>query len=577
MKRLQWETKRIKCYYNYNMVLESSTTQDEECVSVDTDFSLDIDEEGIIKSEKEEKRKKKKKEKEKKKKDKVKSSSKVKHPPRSKESEDGFSNAFPNRSSKDNDIWASFDQADFSSATNPWQVNNVGWDTSFDTSARKASHLTQTTIASTFDGIDHNFKETKANETNKMQPASNKLNLVPGKDDPEAVASFHSDMLQGFMKRNGEDEKVAVATASAFQHFLKQQHDILNKIQGDTNEDDFDFENDDEEFRLDCLESMAEDAMGDSFAPDSTWEDGSIFFEEKAKMMAEYFKHDEKLSEKASSPPKAIFGFDEKAQMMADFMEDEKNLKSNSDSEEDAEDLAAYHAEMLQGFLQRQGKGDAIAEQTAMAFQHFLFRQQDALSKLSGGEATRSGSFADSRGAFSEPVARLPSHRNTFPTFITQRATDDSGLPQSMMPLSDHIGKSSIHSAHSNSCDESVSRRSRLLVGGQSVRSGFSTITDHSSNSYRERSIQEQLADLTNSQIACLDAIRKQAKGRYNDALCLRFARCSGFKSKVALKVMQKFVPNKLLLSIADMETLLRSMLIYPLTGVVGRGGVSSK
>jgi hypothetical protein len=104
-------------------------------------------------------------------------------------------------------------------------------------------------------------------------------------------------------------------------------------------------------------------------------------FDEKARMMAEYMGQNNFELLKPSQ--KLSFGFDdEKALMMTDYMQNEHLMKhapdfdgfDNDDDEDldEAEELAAYRGEMLHGFLQCQGKQDAVAEQTAASFQAFL-------------------------------------------------------------------------------------------------------------------------------------------------------------------------------------------------------------
>ena len=69
---------------------------------------------------------------------------------------------------------------------------------------------------------------------------------------------------------------------------------------------------------------------------------------------------------------------------MAEYMQNERFMMQEApDPGNETEELAAYHGEMLHGYLYRHGKPDAVAEHTASAFQDFLKRQEDALNKLS--------------------------------------------------------------------------------------------------------------------------------------------------------------------------------------------------
>jgi hypothetical protein len=329
------------------------------------------------------------------------------------------------------------------------------------------------------------------------------------------------------------------------------------------------------------VESMADDAMADSFAPDSLWDDFSGMFDEKSKMMAEYLNQSDDVAWDRKPAAKQEWGFNEKAAMMIEYMNNEETMKQAPDLEDETAELAAYHGEMLQGFLQRNGQGDDIAEQTAAAFQDFLKRQQDALGKLSLG-GSPCASLQGSRSAFSEPSGQCLTHENYVPHNDAASSSSDNGFgrPQRSVQL---MRNNSRLSAKSNHSDGSGSRKPRNLVtkvqSDFSARSRFSdeSDVDRKRPSTQERPIQVQIAELTNSQLACMEIIRKQAKGRYNDALCLRFARCTDFKSKAALKVMKKFSPIMLQISIANMISPLRTNLIYPLPGVVGRGGINSK
>jgi len=548
------------------------------------------------KSEKGEKKKKKKKDK-----DKEKSSRKSKHQ-NSPEKEEGFGDAFFTRNSNNPEDWAAFNQEDsgWDSPPNPGSGNQV-------------SQVTTGTAAMTVStqgsekGLPFNTIEVDTNQGQSQQPY-----LVPSQDDAGAVAQFHSEMFQGFLKRNGHDATMAVATAAAFENFLKQQHNVMDQLQhGGDGADGFDFE-DTEENRLDAMESVIDDCMADSFAPDSIWDDGSAIGGEKAAMMAQYMQQSEPNRKKKAPPPPAGPGFDEKALMMAEYMRqsepeqappppkkpafDEKALMmaeymqaepQNFEEDEQAE-LAAYHGEMLQGFLQRHGKGDDTALQTASAFQDFLKRQQDALGKLS----TPSGSVCSgsspggsrgevSRGAYSESAAtnvfRVQKQQAGVPVFIGggPNGFGNTKRNESFVRNKSGISVQSEGSAGLKTRNHVAARMLSQKNGQQQGGPPDNRKIAPLGAPVPERPVRQQMEELTIAQIACVELIRKQSKGTFNDALCLRFARCYDFKAKAALKVFKKFNKAHLAISIANMESLLRTRLVYPLPGVIGRGGIN--
>lgn len=545
-----------------------------ECFSLDDNnnnngaTALDESKDGSKKSDNT-KKKKKKKDKEKDKDKERRSSSKKRKDKPSNAPKNGFDDL--NNSRKIDPEWDAFGGSAATAAAAAvvdtgidWEQDDSGFDSTPNGSGQHTSHATQATEATTVDGTE--LRELPFS-TIEVDPMSDEL--------------LHSSsaLLQGFLKRNGHDDTMAVATTVAFQHFLKQQHEAMRSIEssknayGGSNHDD----DDDEEHRLDCVESMADDGMTDSFAPDSIWDDFSSIVDEKSRMMAEYLSQtDDGPAWDRKPAAKLDWEFDDdKAVMMIEYMntEDTMTMKQAPGVEDKAAELAAYHGEMLHGFLQRNGQGDDLAEQTAAAFQDFLKRQQDALSKLSlGGGGSPCGSAQGSS-----------SRSNHVPqTDMTASVSSDHGfgVPQRYT----HFMRSNSRlSTKSNQSDGSGSHKRRNLVAkiqsDFSVRSRFSDDSDLDAKfaSSQERPIPVQIADLTSSQMACIDIIRKQAKGRYNDALCLRFARCTDFKSKAALKVMKKFSPNMLQISIANMMKPLRYNLIYPLPGVIGRGGINSK
>lgn len=526
--------------------------------------SFSVDNNGVLDRSKKSDSTKKKKKKKDKDKDKEPRSSSRKLKKKPSQAQDGFDDLnFSRNSRKPDQEWDAFGSA----AVEPgidWEQDDSGFDSTPNGSGQHTSHATQATEATTVDG----------NELRDLPFSTIEV-------DPLADALFQSSsaMLEGFLKRNGHDENMAVATTVAFQRFLKQQHEAMRSIESSNNVYGIDY--DDEEHRLDCVESMADDGMTDSFAPDSLWDDFSSIVDEKSRMMAEYFHQNDDGPWDRKPAAKPEWEFDEKAVMMIEYMDSEQTMKQAPDLADEKAELAAYHGEMLHGFLQRNGHGDDLAEQTAAAFRDFLKRQQDALAKLGLGSSP-SGSAQGCGSSFSEPSGYCLTHENSVPHNDVASVSSDNGFgcPQ----RNAHFMRSNSRlSAKSNQSDGSGSgsRKQRNLVpkvqSDFSARSRFSDDSDVDTklSSTQERPIHVQIAELTSSQMACMDIIRKQAKGRYNDALCLRFARCTDFKSKAALKVMKKFSPNMLQISIANMMKPLRNNLVYPLPGVLGRGGIN--
>jgi hypothetical protein len=509
---------------------------------------------------------KKKKKKKSKEKERAPSSRKIKDSPP--QAEEGFGdNFFLARNSKNPDDWAQKTVI----AAEEWDKDDTsGWESSVNGSGKQVSHATQATEATTLsrNGSEHGCLPfttidvqvgTGAQQGQQQQPY-----LVTAPHDSGAVDQVHSEMLQGFLNRNGHDATMAVATAAAFDNFLTHQHDFMQQLQGSDQGnygDGFD-DDDDEERRMDgmeCMESVADDAMFGSFTPDSFRDDGSAIFNEKAQMIEEYMRqqNDDAIRE-TREHRKEEAQFDEKALMMAEYMQNEHIMKQAPEDGDETEESADYHGEVLQDFLERHGNGGDVAGQTASAFQEFLERQKDALSRPT-------------------QEIGIPMH-----TFISPGASRESGFSNTRR--NDNFGRnlSQLTPSEGNS-----GRKTRNLLAKKqteySVRSvhlfqGENAVDNRKTAPVApERTILVQLADLTNSQLACMELIRKQAKGRFNVALCLRFARCTDFKAKAALKVMKKFQPNMLQISIVDIEKLLRTRLIYPLPGVIGRGGINSK
>lgn len=84
------------------------------------------------------------------------------------------------------------------------------------------------------------------------------------------MASFHGEMLQSFLQQSGQNDKMAIQTAMAFESFLKyQSQENVKKSQIRESQTD-----DDEETRMEQMESLAID--DDTFAPNSSLENGSF-------------------------------------------------------------------------------------------------------------------------------------------------------------------------------------------------------------------------------------------------------------------------------------------------------------
>jgi len=97
-----------------------------------------------------------------------------------------------------------------------------------------------------------------------------------------------------------------------------------------------------------------------------------------------------------------------------------------------------------------------------------------------------------------------------------------------------------------------------------------------------ERSTAEQLASLTDEERACVDGLREKWEKShpdepFDDAMYLRFARCSPGKNKfrkdASYKVMKKFDRRYLTLTAGGMEDQLRSKTLFPVPGLKSKEG----
>ena len=96
-----------------------------------------------------------------------------------------------------------------------------------------------------------------------------------------------------------------------------------------------------------------------------------------------------------------------------------------------------------------------------------------------------------------------------------------------------------------------------------------------------ERSVIEQIAALSPPERECFDNLKTMWEAKnlhpFSDAMILRFARCSPgtqkFNEKAAWKVMQKFDPRYLELTVASMEGQLRSKTLFVVPGLQSSEG----
>jgi hypothetical protein len=480
------------------------------------------------------------------------------------------------RDSDNPQAWAHFDD-----------MNDIGWqkdDSAFDSartpfgmvsdSTPNTEAITPSTIGSAGNipslfatkGVDHNQHE--------QRPAPNSI-----AGTPDAVSHYHSEMLHGFLQRNGHDEAIALATAAAFEKFLTQQKYMCDpgNIEGSKEEEE-------EESRLDALESVIDEATANSFAPDSFWDEASI--EEKSEMIERYLRQQELVPNHERRDDKR---FDEKAMMIAEYMETQQRRRVEQTSKIE---LAAFHGENLQSFLRCHGKGDLFATETAVAFQDFLARQHDALKKLSpptSAPSSRRSSNCSSQRLCSESTAtsskrsigeehQVPaSGRFIAPSPISENEVDDNPFVVVRMPrhgsMSHAMGETSV----GGKAPVVQERHKSISHINHSPGRGINQSTMSMEENGSSRTLEEQLSTLSVAQLSCFELLRKQAKGHVSDTWCLRFARCADFKANSASKVMKKFNYNYMDLTISTMERSLRTMLLYPVPGVMGRGNIDGK
>lgn len=110
--------------------------------------------------------------------------------------------------------------------------------------------------------------------SDKFSPPFSTINVDHSADDVsrmpdpmDHMASFHGEMLQNFLQKSGQDDKMAMQTAMAFESFLQFQAKKNSVAQPREIEDD-------EETRMEAMEDLVVD--DDTFAPDSSWENGTF-------------------------------------------------------------------------------------------------------------------------------------------------------------------------------------------------------------------------------------------------------------------------------------------------------------
>lgn len=193
----------------------------------------------------------------------------------------GFDDLFFERNSNDPSDWANFESQKQPAAQ--WKTDD-GWGShpttnSNENQVSQVTHATEALTVSTAGSKKAELPFTTIEVDHAQGQAP--YGMVPNPGDTGAVAQFHSEMLQGFLKRNGHEATMAVATAAAFENFLTQQHDVINQLNGGSaaaSKPDPYANSFDEEDRLDAMESTFDDERcADSFAPDSIWDEGSIF------------------------------------------------------------------------------------------------------------------------------------------------------------------------------------------------------------------------------------------------------------------------------------------------------------
>ena len=333
------------------------------------------------------------------------------------------------------------------------------------------------------------------------------------------------------------------------------------------------------------------------------------------------------MSSTESFPPPPVMSIDVHRDM---------NLYEGNDGE--TGDTAEFHGEMLQGFLQRNGHDQQLALQTAMAFEGFLRQQQEKMacfnatcgssqhsqSKTSSFGEAQYGEDALFEGHGFETMEKSGFHSaRSFPPQDSREinAFGSSRDLNVQKQFACHQYNSSLQGdswsnaqrneyfQHRFPGDTPGNERDATLYRNMvsatqhdiAVNSQFNSLSNYvptnqmtpypapglSRNVSAEQTpYEQQMASLSVEKRACVIHLKMKWERRVHgesvlpDEWYIRFAKCSPgdpFDARSAWKVMTKFDPRYLNLSILSMEKQLLSKILFPCPGLKSKGGHDSK
>jgi hypothetical protein len=129
--------------------------------------------------------------------------------------------------------------------------------------------------------------------SNGGSDASSQKSGMSGKSAKSGTSQYKHDMLQDFLKQNGQDEKLAMATAMAFEIFIMEQQnngvDIGNSAENsimdssqtkDDDDDEEDSDEDDDGIDIEAYDHSDVSTLGWSCAEETSfgcsWSDGTF-------------------------------------------------------------------------------------------------------------------------------------------------------------------------------------------------------------------------------------------------------------------------------------------------------------
>jgi hypothetical protein len=381
--------------------------------------------------------------------------------------------------------------------------------------------------------------------THDTAHATNSGGVVPDPKEKKAMAAFHGEMLQSFLTRHGKDEKLAMEQAMMFEAFLKSQADI-SPFGGDKKSSPEPFQHDaaelnaiaqlkaleledDEESRMEQAESLFGDdiAEGDSFAPDTAWDNGSF----------------------QSYPNIAV----NKVDMDNSFGRMRRN----------------------ETFV-RHKSGDDMSEQKPRARNMVANAQARAMvsppvpTMVSPPVPTMIGPPPFTYPQPHQIKSAEVTHRKVMAESHEMNRSDGRRSQSQQMPA---MGLYDTEMRHARSGRRGSSGSESMGT----VRSAPNTPVSKTTLSF-----EDQLNRLTVAQRSCVHALKttwESGEGKskpFPDLWYIKFAKCSPgppYDYKSALKVMQKFDRRNLNLSIVTIESQLNARTIFPCPGLLSAEG----